>query len=73
MEPWKRVYVDTIEQWETSTMEHKKGKRGLEKKIRNKIMTLCAMNVIDEDNSWPEMIKINDKTSYENSRCFDRE
>ena len=49
--PWKRLHADTIVPWETSVTECKKGKRGKQKKIKNKVVITCAMAMIDEATS----------------------
>ena len=73
MKPWRRVYVDTIGPWEVSINETVKGKRGRNKKVQTKVATIYALTMIDEASSWPKIIRIADKTSYEASKTFDRE
>ena len=73
MVPWKGAHAGTIGPWETSVTEHQKGKRGKRKKIRNKVVTTHAMTMTDEATSWPEIVRIDDKTSYETSKVFDWE
>ena len=68
--PWKRPRVGTIGPWETSVTEDQKEKRGKRKKIKNKLVAVCAMTTIDEATSWLETVRIDDKTSHETSRVL---
>ena len=51
----------------------KKEREDTERKIRNKIITLHALTMFDENVSWPKMTRITGKTSNETSKVFDRE
>ena len=35
------------------------------KKVRNKIVMIYALTIIDKATSWPEIVRVMDKTSYE--------
>ena len=50
----------------------KKGKMVKRKKIRNKVVTMHEMMMIDEAKSWTEIVRIEDKKNYKTSRIFDR-
>ena len=71
MQPWKRICVDTIGSWKITIMEFKKGKTGKSKKIKNVIATIYALTVIDKATSWPEIMRIFDKTSLETSKMLE--
>ena len=73
MQPWLRVYIDTIGPWEISISEYIKTKKGKSKKVRNKIETIYAVAMLDEATSWPEIIRVADKTSLEVSKVADKD
>ena len=70
-QPQKRTCVDTIGPWEITITEFKKGKNGKSKKIKNVIAIICALTVVGEATSWPELVRTNDKTSLETSKMLD--
>ena len=53
--------------------EYVKTKNNRKKKVQTKIVTMHALTIIDEATSWPEIIRISNKTTYEASRTFDKE
>ena len=63
MRPWNRVYALAIGPWEVPVNETIRGKGGRNKKIRTKIATIHALTIMDEISSWPEIVRIGDKTS----------
>ena len=67
MRPWNRVCTDTIGPWEISVNETIKGNQIRNKKIRTKIVTIHALTITEELSSWPEIVRISEKTSYETS------
>ena len=73
MKPQRRIYMDTIGPQEILINKIIKGKSKRNKKIQTKIITIYTLTIIDKLTSWPKIIGISDKISYEVSRIFNKE
>ena len=70
---WSIVYVDTIRPQKILITEYVTGKRGCRKKVRNKLVTIYTLTIIDKAISQPEIMRIKDNTMHEAARAFHKE